>query len=283
MTKQIPKKIWMLWLQGWDKAPEIVQKCRESWEKQNPGWEIIPLTEDSIKNHLEDSSYLENEKYTRQIKSNLTRLKLLKEHGGVWADATLFCMRPLDEWVHGATSKSGFFAFSKPGYDRMLSSWFIAAEKENYVTCGWLRSYGSFWSIGPMVSTSVGRFYYKIIHVLNTYLHLFFIVDKFFYINKRLFGLFPYFSFHYSFGREYRRNKKLREFWDKTEKISANEPHTISHYMKRLRKNKITDEEKEREEIMNFIKNNKEIPLYKLDWRFDIIEGNIIDWLIKNY
>jgi mannosyltransferase OCH1-like enzyme len=43
----------------------------------------------------------------------LARLCLLRTHGGVWVDATVFCRRPLDEWLpeHAA---SGFFAFANP-------------------------------------------------------------------------------------------------------------------------------------------------------------------------
>ena len=29
----------------------------------------------------------------------MIRLELLAEHGGVWADATMLCLRPLDSWI----------------------------------------------------------------------------------------------------------------------------------------------------------------------------------------
>ncbi len=32
--------IWITWFQGWDNAPEISQKCLESWKHYNPDWNI---------------------------------------------------------------------------------------------------------------------------------------------------------------------------------------------------------------------------------------------------
>lgn len=53
MNKQIPKILWMLWLQGMDNAPYVVQKCAESWKKQNPNWEIRYLDENTVKDYLD--------------------------------------------------------------------------------------------------------------------------------------------------------------------------------------------------------------------------------------
>ncbi|MBV5261808.1 hypothetical protein FLX56_25680 [Synechococcus moorigangaii CMS01] len=39
----IPKRIWMLWYQGLDKAPFLVQRCIQRWKDLNPDWEIIIL------------------------------------------------------------------------------------------------------------------------------------------------------------------------------------------------------------------------------------------------
>ena len=46
------------------------------------------------------------------------------------ADATVFCLRPLDDWLDAAYA-SGFFAFRNPAKDRMMANWFIAAEPDN--------------------------------------------------------------------------------------------------------------------------------------------------------
>lgn len=46
-------------------------------------------------------------------RSNIIRINLLEKYGGIWADATLFCRKPLESWIEPHTEQ-GFFAFSKP-------------------------------------------------------------------------------------------------------------------------------------------------------------------------
>jgi hypothetical protein len=62
--------------------------------------------------------------------SDVIRLLLLHEYGGVWADATLYCNSPLDHWLNPFLG-SGFFAFANPGPDRRLAAWFIASAENN--------------------------------------------------------------------------------------------------------------------------------------------------------
>ena len=76
--------------------------------------------------------------------SDRLRMELLQRYGGVWADATTICAKSLDTWLHGVIS-SGFFAFSSPGPDRMLSTWFLAAEKGNYIIEKWRERIADYW------------------------------------------------------------------------------------------------------------------------------------------
>jgi mannosyltransferase OCH1-like enzyme len=39
----LPRVIWMLWLQGWHQAPELVRACAETWRRRNPGWTVRRL------------------------------------------------------------------------------------------------------------------------------------------------------------------------------------------------------------------------------------------------
>ena len=52
------------------------------------------------------------------------RIEILHLHGGVWADATTICAKPLDEWLPERMG-TGFFAFERPAQDRMIASWFL--------------------------------------------------------------------------------------------------------------------------------------------------------------
>jgi hypothetical protein len=65
----------------------------------------------------------------------------------VWADATLFCLRPLDEWLppnHTMDHTTGFTAFRDPSRERLMANWFIAAEPTNPILAALHREFTSF-------------------------------------------------------------------------------------------------------------------------------------------
>lgn len=143
----VPKIIWMLWLQGWENAPSIAHISLDSWARRNPGWRLEALTLDSLPKFLHVSMI---EEFTRSPKppealANLIRIELLYQHGGVWADATTICAVPLDQWLAEAMPND-FFAFSKPGPDRMLSNWFLAASKGSQIISDWRREGREYWN-----------------------------------------------------------------------------------------------------------------------------------------
>ena len=88
---------------------------------------------------------LDRQSVTAASLSDLLRILLLNEYGGIWVDATLFCNRPLDQWLPDLMSE-GFFAFAEPGGGRLLSSWFLSAEPGNRLVSGWCKSALEYWS-----------------------------------------------------------------------------------------------------------------------------------------
>lgn len=79
-----------------------------------------------------------------QASSDLLRLELLHCYGGVWVDATTICTRSLDEWLPEVLT-SGFFAYNRPGPDRLLSTWFLAAEIGSYIVERWRNAAHYYW------------------------------------------------------------------------------------------------------------------------------------------
>jgi hypothetical protein len=123
---EVPKKIWFLWLQGLDGSPAVVRQCRNSWLRMNPTWEFHLLSRDNLGDYTDIDVGALDHIGMSQV-ADLVRLDLLQKYGGVWADATCFCIRELDSWLPEYT-QSGFFAFEKPGRDRAIASWFLAEE-----------------------------------------------------------------------------------------------------------------------------------------------------------
>ena len=80
----------------------------------------------------------------REALSDLVRLELLHRYGGVWGDATTVCAKPLDGWLN-QYARHGFFAFDRPGPDRMISTWFLAAHKGSYIVERWRDAAARYW------------------------------------------------------------------------------------------------------------------------------------------
>jgi hypothetical protein len=127
----MPKTIWFVWFQGLRNAPYVVRKCHESWVVKNPGWRVATLDETALSSVASVNYSAGNiAGLSPQHQADLLRLDLLSHHGGVWADATCFCVQPLEDWLPQNLG-SGFFAFHRPRPNRIISNWFLAAEPGN--------------------------------------------------------------------------------------------------------------------------------------------------------
>ena len=92
---QYEDNIWMCWWQGLENSPQIVKKCVESVQKHSGNHQLIIITEKNYKDFVSFPSWI-IEKYrkgyiTRTNLSDLLRLSLLAEYGGMWLDATFLC------------------------------------------------------------------------------------------------------------------------------------------------------------------------------------------------
>jgi hypothetical protein len=115
--------VWTLWLQGRHRAPRVVRECLASWERHNPTWEIRCLDATTVGRYVDVASVVDlaTSTITATSLSDVIRLLLLHEYGGVWVDATLYCNRPLDEWLEPVLGE-GLFAFSRPAPDRLVEA-----------------------------------------------------------------------------------------------------------------------------------------------------------------
>lgn len=130
----VPRILWLHWAQGLESAPPVVQFCMESWRRHNPNWDIRIIDAEAAAAlvPLDDVSPSLPHRY----RANALRLRLLRTHGGIWADATTWCHRPLDEWLP-LVGASGFFVFSPAGPSRQLDNWFIASMPEHPLVSAW--------------------------------------------------------------------------------------------------------------------------------------------------
>lgn len=87
------KNIFVFWGQGFDKLPEIPQKCIKKIEEIYTDYKIYKITLENYTDYVTIEENLvklfEEKKISIQTFSDILRYNLLYKYGGVWCDATL--------------------------------------------------------------------------------------------------------------------------------------------------------------------------------------------------
>ncbi|MCK7613979.1 capsular polysaccharide synthesis protein [Roseibium sediminicola] len=141
--EKLPRKIFVFWNTGLDTAPENCRFCVKSWQVLNPDWELVVLDQSAANAILPRSEFPSDMAIAHY--ADLLRTKLMLTEGGVWADATCLCTRPLDDWLPMIFAQTGFFALHRPGRDRVISNWFLASKQEADIPRIWLDNSLAFW------------------------------------------------------------------------------------------------------------------------------------------
>lgn len=117
-TDENDGNIWIFWWQGYDTAPLLVKKCIDSIIKNAGNHQVVLITKENWKNYADIPDYI-IEKVKKGIItlthfSDILRMSLISEHGGLWLDATIFVSRKIPEYcferpyfsIHYETSTS---------------------------------------------------------------------------------------------------------------------------------------------------------------------------------
>ncbi|MDB5824990.1 MAG: hypothetical protein JWR21_3694 [Herminiimonas sp.] len=223
----IPQRIFALWLQGEEKAPPLVKMCLLRWRRLNPNYELLVLDRTDAEEALRGFP-LQCSQMPPQALSDVLRIKLLKEQGGVWVDATAFPIRPLDTWLPGAAS-SGFFAFRGHLRPIDVDSWFLAAAPGHIVPLLWWQEIERYWQKPRRLMMVSGDW--------NSNYHFdplsFFRSDEgFFGSDEALLtpGSYPYYWLMYIFTYLLSVKPNFSQAWEKVEKRSGFECHVIQRF-----------------------------------------------------
>lgn len=260
------RRVWFLWFQGLDKAPEVVRRCHESWIHQNPDWEIVTL------DSLTVADYVSPELLQGPIsripltqRSDVFRLDLLSRFGGVWADASCWCARPLNDWLP-AQMDSGFFGFRNPAPTLPISTWFLASRAENAVTKAWREAMIKYWGDHEIRSGL-----WRVLMAIRPASTQAWSTRP----VQRWLRLTPYFAAHNQFARLVATNRAVRDTWTRTPCVSADGPHRL------LVEGLLTPpSESIRQEI-----DHPTIPVYKLSWKLPtqtVPRGSLLEYVLSS-
>ena len=101
----IPKKIHYFWF-GENEKPKSVQKCINSWKKYCPDYEIIEWNKTNFDIHcmpFVEQAY-EAKKYA--FVSDVARLMVVYEYGGIYMDTDVEVIKPLDDLLENRSYMS---------------------------------------------------------------------------------------------------------------------------------------------------------------------------------
>lgn len=134
VSHQHPKIIWVLWLQGIEQAPELIQACVSSMKKNLSTYEVRVLNEENINKYVDIPEKVV-EKWKKGIIynahfSDLVRVSILSQYGGTWIDSTVLCTAKKEPKY----LEEPLFLYKSllEGSDRVVAgNWLISAEANN--------------------------------------------------------------------------------------------------------------------------------------------------------
>ncbi len=143
-----PDKIWMFWDKGYENMPDLIRHCYHSIQRQVKGREIILIDESNMARYAPLPRYI-LDKYRQGFISvthfsDILRLVLLENYGGLWIDATVFLSGPLPRALLG----NHLFVYRLDfvdGTPRSASNSIIASNPHNPVIEGVRKCLFEYW------------------------------------------------------------------------------------------------------------------------------------------
>lgn len=133
--------VWFCWLQGMDRAPELVKKCHANLVRYLKGKRVIVIDEASLGQYVTLPDVIVERRRKHHIPaalySDIIRLELLIKYGGTWIDSTVLCTGTSFRFQGSSCSIRDYldadlflFQFRKPTDNtyRGISNWFITAR-----------------------------------------------------------------------------------------------------------------------------------------------------------
>lgn len=209
-----------------------------------------------MQHHADMQEFTSRNDIGLQAISDILRLKLLANHGGVWADATLFCTAPLENWLP-KYFQDDFFAFESIKPDRWMTSWFLVGKPESKILQSWLRAMQDYWSNTQFKKTT----YWKkqcVRRITSLRRRSILSNDVWFSsVFSRFLKVYPYPISMYLFERALKADG-LDTLWKNRVQFSDEQPEYLQNVLKL--QNSVSPES------MAFIQSNK-TPMHKLNWR----------------
>ncbi|WP_413537680.1 capsular polysaccharide synthesis protein [Enterococcus malodoratus] len=96
--------IWIFWWQGLENAPPLVRACIQSVIRNAKDYKVIIISQKTVHKYSDISEIIYAKLIEKKISlthfSDILRFNLLKNHGGIWMDATIYTHHEIEKKVH---------------------------------------------------------------------------------------------------------------------------------------------------------------------------------------
>lgn len=149
---QTNKNIFIFWHQGFSNAPAIVQSCRNSWSLavQGSGWNIHAISAENLGYYLEGMPANErlalewfqarlrpnNEHFSWTKFTDILRVCLVANFGGLWVDSTVLAIQPIQNWT-AFENRSLCMPRAASSFEKVTEMWLLYGLKDSVVLKEW--------------------------------------------------------------------------------------------------------------------------------------------------
>lgn len=270
------KTLWAYWHQGEENAPFLVRECLASWRRLNPDWTLEVLDRDTAAEWVDLTRFQTRDDIGLQAFTDILRMALLLRFGGVWVDATLYCVRPLDDWLY-QHAWDEFFGFASRKPDRLITTWFLYGTSGSRLLNAWYEEIIRYWESHRFARGGYGT---KQILRKLTSLRKRRLVSNDIWFSRfvtHVVRAYPYPVNMYLFERALSRAPALEQTWFRHDHLYDAPAEHLQHHFGI--NNPSTDE------TVRFLKENP-TPVHKLNWRQDkgkAISGSNLELLIDMF
>ncbi len=143
------EKIFSIWLQGEENAPDLVKACFRSI-RRHCSQELVVLDEKTLFEYITLPDVIMEKRRKGMIKNahfaDICRVELLYKYGGFWLDSTGFVTSPIPQWI----VDQDFFVYltgDKVGSPySFMQNCFIRARKGAYLLAAWRAMILDYWT-----------------------------------------------------------------------------------------------------------------------------------------
>lgn len=148
VPEQDKERIFTIWFQGEEAAPDLVKACWRSI-RANCTQELVILDAQSVFDWIQLPEYVVEKWKAGKIRpahfADICRVELLYRYGGLWLDATDYVFAPMPQWL----MDEDFFVFMSGDRQRgsysYIQNCFIRGRKGNYLLKAWKAAMLEYW------------------------------------------------------------------------------------------------------------------------------------------